>query len=484
MRHLTAFALETARLRGATYADIRVVESKAESLAVRNGRIGSVLESETLGFGVRVICQGAWGFASSSDVTKSEIQRVAALAVEIAKSSARLSAGRRVRLAPQPAYQTTWSTPYLLDPFSVPTSEKLDLLLAIDKTLRRSPKISVAYSEMQFERERTWLATSEGAFIDQTLLKSGVGYSATAVGKGETQIRSYPASHGGQNSTMGYELVKSLPLLENAERIREEAVALLTAKPCPSGKKDLILDGSQLALQIHESCGHPSELDRVLGMEANFAGTSFLTREKRGKLRYGSPLVNLIADTTLPTGLGTRGFDDEGVPAQRWHIVKDGRFVGYLTNREVAHAIGEERSRGCCRADGWQNLPMIRIPNLSLMPGDHELDDILGDTRDGVFMACNKSWSIDQQRLNFQFGCEIGWEVKRGKLGAMVKHPTYQGITPEFWGSCDAIASERHWKLWGVRNCGKGQPAQTAGMSHGAAPARFRNVTVGVGATA
>jgi TldD protein len=262
--------------------------------------------------------------------------------------------------------------------------------------------------------------------------------------------------------------------------VGEEAVALLTADPCPRREADIILDGSQLALQIHESVGHPTELDRALGMEANYAGTSFLTVDKLRRLRFGSPLVNLTADATLPHGLATFAFDDEGVEAQRWPIVKDGLFVGYLTSRELAHRIGEKRSRGCVRSDGWHHVPMIRMVNLSLEPGAGSLEDLIADTDDGIYMETNRSWSIDQLRYNFQFKTEIGWEIKKGRRGRMLRNPTYQGITPVFWNSCDFICGREAWKPWGVTNCGKGQPGQVAEMTHGAAPARFRGVRVGV----
>jgi TldD protein len=235
-----------------------------------------------------------------------------------------------------------------------------------------------------------------------------------------------------------------------------------------------------MVLQIHESAGHASELDRVLGYEANYAGTSFLTTEKLGNFRYGSDIVNLVADTTVPTGLATMGYDDDGVAAQRWHIVRNGILSGYMTNRETAGAVGQARSRGCNRADSWSSPPITRIANLSLMPGTWKLADLIADTEDGLLMSTNRSWSIDQRRLNFQFGCEIGWLIRHGKLAGVVKNPSYQAITPQFWGSCDAICDHEHWDLWGVVNCGKGQPTQISEMSHGAAPARFRGVTVGM----
>jgi len=479
MRDLTAVALNTAKSRGASYADIRILQITADDLTVRNSELGEIQQTESLGFGVRAIVDGAWGFAASPFVTKDAIRKTAIRACMIAKASAKLKK-EKVRLSKEEIVDTTWQTPIVIDPFKVPVTEKLDLLFGIDEILRKNPRIKVAESTMGCIRERQWLATSEGTFIDQTLIRTGAGYSATAVEKGDVQKRSYPMSFGGQYLAMGYELVKALALIENAEKTREQAAALLAAKSCPSGKKDLILDGTQLALQIHESCGHPSELDRVLGLEENYAGRSFLTLEKYGKFRYGSDKVTLMADSTVPGGLATMGYDDDGVRAQRWPVVRNGIFVGYQTNREFAPVLKNGRSRGCCRADSWASLPMIRITNLSLMPGDWELEDLISDTKDGILMCTNKSWSIDQMRYNFQFGCEIGWEIKNGKLGAMLKDCTYQGITPEFWGSCDAVCNGDHWTLWGVVNCGKGQPGQTAAMSHGAAPARFRKVTVGV----
>jgi TldD protein len=243
----------------------------------------------------------------------------------------------------------------------------------------------------------------------------------------------------------------------------------------------LVIDSSQMALQVHESCGHPIELDRVLGMEASFAGTSFLTVDKLDRLQYGSEQVNIDADATAPGGLGTFGYDDEGVPAQNVPIVEAGRFVGYLTSRETAPIIGR-RSTGASRAAGWNVIPLIRMTNINLRPGAAgTLDDLIADTSDGLFVSTNRSWSIDDRRLNFQFGTQVGWRIRKGRLAEMVKNPTYTGITPQFWGSCDAICDAGEWRLWGVPNCGKGEPMQTHRVGHGSAPARFRKVRVGVG---
>ncbi len=472
-------AIEIADRYKVDFGDIRVIETRSQVLSVKNGEIGSLNDSVTLGFGVRILFDGAWGFASSDVMTSGEVERVTKLAIGIAKASATIK-DKRVRLASEPAYQDMWSTPFIKDPFAVPTETKLGLLFAVDKVLRKDARVRSAVSSMDFIREHQWHMTTEGSRIEQVLLSSGAGYTAHAVDKSESQARSYPSTHGGQTLSMGYELIESLNLLENAERVRHEAVALLTAPACPGGNKDLITYGNQLALQIHESVGHASELDRVLGYEESYAGSSFATTEKLGKFRYGSPIVNLVADATLPGGLATAGYDDDAVKAQRWHIVKDGILSGYMTNREFAGRIGKDRSWGSCRADGYYNIPITRICNLSLMPGSVSEEDLIRDTKDGVIMENNKSWSIDQRRLNFQFGCEIGWLVKNGKKTTMVKNPTYQGITPEFWNSCDAIANEQSWRLWGVANCGKGQPGQRAMMCHGNSPSRFRKVKIGV----
>ncbi|MBI4475361.1 MAG: TldD/PmbA family protein, partial [Acidobacteria bacterium] len=327
-------------------------------------------------------------------------------------------------------------------------------------------------------RHRRYLANTEGAFVEQTIYESGGAIAATAVARDEIQLRSHPNSFRYQG-TGGWEYVTRADLAGNAERVAAEAVALLSADVCPGMQTTLILGSSQLALQIHESCGHPTELDRVYGTEAAFAGRSFLTTDKRNTFRYGSEIVNLTADSVRATGLGTFGWDDEGVPASSTALVKDGVFTGYLMSRETASRLGL-RSNGCMRAEGWNRIPLIRMTNVSLEPGAWKYEDIIADTDEGILMETNRSWSIDDMRLNFQFGAEVGYEIKNGKIGRLLKNCTYAGMTPEFWNSCDAIADEKHWVLWGTPNCGKGEPIQTMGTGHGASPARFRNVRVGV----
>jgi TldD protein len=388
-----------------------------------------------------------------------------------------------VKLVPEKAATAEWTTPHKIDPFSTSVEQNLDLLHGIDAELRSVKGVTLAETNMNFRREVQWLFSSEGASVHQTKYATGAGYVAYAFAGKEIQKRSYPNSFGGQWQNKGYELIEELKLLENAKRIGEEAVALHTAEQCPEGVFDIILESSQLGLQIHESIGHPIELDRVLGMEANFAGTSFLTLDKLRTLKYGSELVNVVADARQEhgPGLGTFAFDDEGVAAQCTPIITNGLFTGYLSSRETAPVIGLERSGGTLRAESWNRLPIIRMTNISILPGDKplSLEQLIAGTDYGILMQTNRSWSIDDKRYNFQFGTEIGWEVKNGKRTRMLKNPSYSGITTEFWNSMDAICSRDEWTLWGTPNCGKGQPQQVMGTGHGASPARFRKVRVG-----
>lgn len=475
-------AIDAATSLGATYADVRIVNYRKEVVFLRNGTPSNLTSSDTFGAGIRVIVDGAWGFASTNQVDTASLKATAQRAVEIARASAQVKK-QDVLLSPKEPVEDIWCTPFTIDPFSVSLEEKLGLLSQIDKVLRAKPEIKVATANMQFAREKQWYMENDGSFIVQDLIRSGAGYNATAVGNGDVQIRSYPQSWGGNHKCMGYEIVHSYDLLGNAERIRDEAIELLTAPECPGGKKDLILDGPQLALQIHESVGHPNELDRVLGFEANYAGRSFMLPELHktaGGFKYGSEIVNLVADSTVPGGLATIGYDDDGVRGQRFHVVQNGIHKDWFTTRETAPMVDRPQSNGCNRAEGFGNIPITRIPNLSLMPGDVTLDELISDTKDGILMEVNKSWSIDQMRRNFQFGAEIGRVIKDGKITGIVKNPNYQGDTPSFWGACDAICNQDHWDLWGVVNCGKGQPGQTAEMSHGGAPTRFRGIEVGI----
>ena len=482
MRQVADWGLNTATMRGASYADVRIVAQRGRALTTKNGRVGSASDAESLGMSVRVIADRAWGFAASAELSRSAVEATAAHAVEIARASTRVKRGE-VKLAPEKPVVAEWTTPYKVDPFSVSVEQNIDLLLKIDAELRSVAGITLAEANLNFNREEQWFASTEGSDIHQTKLSTGAGFAAYAFAGNEIQKRSYPNSFGGQWQNQGYELIEELKLVENAGRIAEEAVALHRADQCPEGTFDVILDSAQLGLQIHESIGHPIELDRVLGMEANFAGTSFLTLDKLRHLRYGSELVNVVADARQEhgPGLGTFGFDDEGVPAQCTPIITSGLFTGYLSSRETAHTIGESRSGGTLRAEGWNRLPIIRMTNISLLPGEKplSLEQLIAATDHGFLMQTNRSWSIDDKRYNFQFGCEIGWEIKNGKRARMVKNPSYSGITTEFWNSLDAICSREEWTLWGTPNCGKGQPQQVMGTGHGAAPSRFRGIKVG-----
>ena len=480
MWDLCSSALHTAKLRGATYADARVMHLRQRDLTTKNGEVGTLAQSESIGIGVRVLAEGAWGFASTNRLTKEGVAACAAEAVKIAKASA-LAKRSDVVMVPEDAYVDSWQSPFRKDPFEIPLEAQLELLLKADAEMRREKGVTLTETDLQFRKIDTWFASSIGSKIHQRKVISGCGMVATSYQGDEIQKRSYPNSFGGQHALQGYELVEEMDLVKHAPRVAQEAVALHSAPQCPRKTGTLILGGSQLGLQIHESVGHPIELDRVLGQEANFAGTSFLTLDKLNTLKYGTEIVNVVADARLEhgPGLGTFAYDDEGVPAQCTDIIKDGQFRGYLSNRETAHLIGLERSSGTMRTENWNRLPIIRMTNISLKPGTWREDDLIAYTDDGIWMDTNRSWSIDDRRYQFQFSTEIAWEIKGGKKTRMLKNPSYSGITTEFWNSCDAICAKDHWVLWGTPNCGKGQPMQTMGTGHGAAPARFRNVNIG-----
>ena len=480
MQDWANWGIETAKRRGATYTDARVMDIRHREISTKNGEVGTLAESESLGIGIRVVAGGAWGFASTDRLTREGVEACAAEAVAIAKASA-LAKRSNVVLAPEQDYVDTWQNPFLKDPFKVPVERQIDLLLAADKEMRRVKGVTLAEGSISLRRIEQLFVSSIGSSIHQIKMQSGAGIVATAFAGSEIQKRSYPNSFGGQHALQGYELIESLDLPGHAQRIAEEAVALHSAAQSPEGTRTIILDGSQLGLQIHESIGHPIELDRVLGMEANFAGTSFLTVDKLRKLKYGSDIVTVVADARLDhgPGLGTFAYDDEGVPAQCTPIITSGLFTGYLSNRETAAAIGAERSNGTMRSESWNRLPIIRMTNISIHPGTWRFEDLISDTDDAILMETNRSWSIDDRRYHFQFLTEIGWEIKGGKKTRMLKNPSYSGITTEFWNSCDAICSRDYWTLWGTPNCGKGQPMQTMGTGHGASPARFRNIKVG-----
>jgi TldD protein len=476
-RVLTALALEAAAGAGAAYADARVVRTDTLSLTVKNGRPEAIVEHDDQGLGVRVLVEGAWGFAATSRLESGAVAAAAIQATEIARAS-HLVPGPPVTLAPVEPVVATYATPVMREPWSVPLAEMLATLEAATRAMAAVAGVRTAEGSMDFWRTAKHFASTEGSLIDQVITESGAGIGAVAVRDGEVQRRSYPASFRGDFGTGGYELIEAMDLAGHAEQTAEEAAALLTAPPCPVGVTTLLLDSDQTALQIHESIGHAIELDRILGMEAAYAGTSFIGPGDVGSLRYGSEVMNVFADATLLGALATFGFDDEGVPAQRTTIVEAGILRNVLTSRETAAVLGQ-RSNGTARASGWNRIPLIRMTNVGLLPGQGTLEEMIADTDDGVLMSTNKSWSIDDRRLNFQFGCEIAWEIKGGRRTRILRQPTYGGITPQFWGSLDWVAGPSEFRNRGTPNCGKGQPAQTGHTGHPAGPTRFRNVAVG-----
>jgi TldD protein len=475
MRDLCAIAVDAATGAGAEYADARVVLKRNQLVATKNGRVERLTDSESEGIGVRVLVGGAWGFACDRRLS-SDGARDAALR---ACSFARAAGGNQSRrLAPIEPHTGSFRSPVERDPFDVPLAEKVEHCLRADAALD-APDVLVRQAMVRAQREHKLLLSSDGTEVEQELIECGAGIDCSAAGNGVFQSRSYPSAHVGSSCQSGWEYVEGLGLEREAPRVAEQAVALLRADPCPSGVTTVVLDADQVALQVHESVGHPTELDRVYGTEASYAGTSFLKPEDLGSLRYGSEKMNITADSTTPGGLGSFGYDDEGVPAARTPVVEAGQLRGFLTSRETAARIGSGGG-GSMRADGWNRMPLVRMTNLHIEPGEGTLEDLLVDVDDGIYMETNKSWSIDDKRLNFQFGTQIAWEIKGGKLGRMLRDATYTGITPVFWGSLDAIGGPESWRLYGLTNCGKGQPGQSAHVSHGAAPARFRGVQVGV----
>ncbi|MEO7371158.1 MAG: TldD/PmbA family protein [Ilumatobacteraceae bacterium] len=467
-------AVQAAMDAGARYADARLMSRRHASMSARNGEVESVSENADMGIGVRALVGSGWGFFAVADLDDRAVRGAGAKAAEIAAASALVSR-QASALVKSTAVTATWASECLIDPFSVPLSDKGDLLVRATRAMTEHGA-DLAEAQCQSWETRKWFVSSEGHRIDQHIREAGAGITATAIGDGETQCRSYPAARG-QYGTQGWELVDAIDLEAHAARVGSEARQLLSAPPCPSGETTLILGGEQLALQIHESVGHAIELDRILGWEAAYAGTSWLDLGQLGSLKFGSPLMNITIDPTIPGALGSFGYDDEGTAAACRDAVRDGTWVGVLAGRDSAAVAGLDYA-GSVRADGWARLPMVRMTNVGLEPGPHTFDEIVAATDDGIYMETNRSWSIDDRRLNFQFGTEVAYEVKNGQLGRLLRNPTYTGIGPTFWSSLDMLSSEI--VSWGTPNCGKGQPGQIGHTGHPAAPARFRNVRVGV----
>jgi TldD protein len=473
-----ARVLDAATASGAEYCDVRFERSRTERAEVRNGDVSALTDERGQGYGIRALVDGAWGFAASNGFDDAALAAAARRAVAAARAAA-AGAARRIGEAPTERYIDTYATTVERDPLHVPLGQRVALLLDAEKLLHAAPTITVGRAWIDLWHTEKYFYSSAGSRIAQTIVQSGSGMSALAVGDGDAQMRMWPGDRGLYQSG-GWEIVEAARLRENAQRTGEEAHALLSAPQCPSGVMDIVLGGSQVSLQIHESCGHAAELDRIMGWEANFSGTSFLSAAELGTLRYGSPIVNIQIDNTLPRGIATAAYDDEGSRSVSSDIIRDGVLVGFATSRDTARTIGRA-SNACVRAQSWLHVPMIRMCNLNLLPGTTPFEELFAGIAHGVYMEANRSWSIDDRRLNFQFGCQIGWEIRDGKRGRMLKNPTYAGVTPHFWNSCDAIGDADAWFAWGTPNCGKGEPIQVGRTTQAASPARFRNVAVGVG---
>lgn len=480
---LAQAAIDLIRQAGCEYGDIRICTYRNQSLTARDRSLNNLSDNVSSGFGVRVLLDGAWGFAASHRQSLPEVTRIVNLAVEIAKGS-RLSQQEPVKLAPVAAYQDKYITPITIDPFTIAIAEKAELLLNInEKLLSYSDRgLKKAYSFLRFTQEDKFFASTNGSLIEQTIYRSYPGFGCTVVKNGDAQSRSYERPP----LNIGYEHIDKEDLLANIDRVASEAIEKVHAPELDSDyRTTLILKPTNLFLTIHESVGHPTELDRVYGYEANFAGTSFATTDKLHNLQYAAPWVNFVADRTQTNGRSTIAYDDEGVPAQKWYVVKDGILNDYLTDRETAYRLGRETSNGSAYADSWASVPMVRIPNLGLEPGkeggEHTatLAEMIANTEDGILIDGIGSYSIDQQRRNFQFGGDAFWKVEKGKIVGMLKNVTYHSMTTDFWNSVDAIAPESESMQCGTNMCGKGEPMQLAQMTHSCVPVRVRDIHVG-----
>jgi TldD protein len=470
-------AVSLATKRGASYADIRINRYRNESVSTREERVLNVSRTQSFGFGVRVLVKGAWGFAASHLVTEESVRRVTAQAVEIALANAAYQR-KPVELVPAAKVTATWKSAFEKDPFEVPIDRKIEFLLQLNQVAMKVRGVTFVNSGMSFQNEQKFYASTDGSRIEQYIIRSQPTFTVTAVKRsaGDFQTRS---SLSGPKS-IGYEYLEKHPWLSEAEQAGEEAVAKLDARPVAPGQYDLVIHPSNLWLTIHESVGHSTELDRALLWEADYAGTSFLTPDKTGKLQFGSKICNFFADRTQPEGLATVGYDDEGIPGQRWHLVREGVFVDWQTTRDLAPLIGQKKSYGCLHADSWGSVPFPRMPNVSLEPGteDRSLDDLVAGVDNGILIHGNGSWSIDQQRYNFQFGGQTFREIKNGKIGAMLRDVAYQSRTTDFWNACDALGGKATYQINGAANDGKGEPSQVNAVSHGCPVARFRRINI------
>jgi TldD protein len=474
---LADIAISRAKKLGAAYADIRINRYRNESVFTREERVQNVSRTQSFGFGVRVLVKGAWGFAASRIVTAASVRRVTEQAIAIARANA-VFQRKPIELVPTPKVVATWKSEFKKDPFEVPVDDKIQFLLKLNQTAMKTKGVSFVNSGVSFQNEQKFYASTDGSSIEQYLIRTQPFVTVTAVNRsaGDFQTRSSLAGP----KTIGYEYLEEYPWQKEASQAAEEAVTKLTAKPVEPGKYDLVIHPSNLWLTIHESVGHSTELDRALLWEADYAGTSFLTPDKTGKLQFGSKICNFFADRIQPQGLATVAYDDEGVPGQRWYLVKDGIFVDWQTTRDLAPLIGQKKSYGCLHADSWGSVPFPRMPNVSLEPAKENvsLDDLVAGVDNGILIYGNGSWSIDQQRYNFQFGGQTFWEIKQGKVGAMLRDAAYQSRTTDFWNACDALGGPATYEINGAANDGKGEPGQANAVSHGCPVARFRQINV------
>ena len=493
-KRLADAALQAATSSGASYCDVRIGRYLRQSLLTREERVENVVNTESTGVGIRVIANGAWGFSATNVLTPDAVAATARRAVEIAKANAKLLT-EPVRLARAPAYgEVSWQTPIKVNAMAVPVRDKVDLLLSVNAAALNAGADFVN-SQMFLVNEQKYFASTDGSYIDQDIHRIWMPMSVTAVDKATGRFRTRDGLSAPMG--MGYEYLEGggrkyispngvinygdrYDPVEDAREAAKQAREKLKAPSVKPGRYDLVLDPSHTWLTIHESVGHPLELDRVLGYEANYAGTSFATLDKRGSFRWGSDLVTFIADKTRPGSLGAVGYDDEGVKCKRWELVKDGILVDYQATRDQAHILGKEESDGCCYADSWSSVQFQRMPNVSLAPGREKLSvaDMIKDVENGIYIIGDGSFSIDQQRYNAQFGGQLFYEIRNGRITGMIEDVAYQIRTPEFWNSCVAVCDESDYRLGGSFFDGKGQPGQVSAVSHGSSTARFNGVNV------
>lgn len=494
-KRLADIALNAATSKGASYVDVRIGRYLNQSISTREKRVDNIANTESYGMGIRVIANGSWGFASTDNMTPDSIAKTAALAVQIAKFNAPLLE-EPLKLAPQKGYgQVSWKTPILQNAFDVPLKDKVDLLLQANDIALQSG-VNFVNSSLFCINEQKYFASTEGSYIDQDIHRIWPTFTVTKIeaGSGKFQTRNALSSPMG----MGYEYLipdkkeeidgifklykNRYDILADMRLASAQVAEKIKARPVEPGKYDLILDPTNLFLTIHESVGHPTELDRVLGYEANYAGTSFLTLDKwkAGNFKFGSEIVHFKGDKTQKGSLGAVGYDDEGVQCGEWDIIKNGVLVNYQVTRDQAHMLGLNASQGCSYADNWKNFQFQRMPNVSLQPSKDGLKvaDMIKNTEKGIYMFGRNSYSIDQQRYNFQFSGQLAFEIKNGQIAGLVKDAAYQANTQEFWNACSAIAGEQDYRLGGSFFDGKGQPGQVSAVSHGCCTTKFQGVSI------